>query len=40
VKDHISVALEYSKSIAKKNDLICISGSLFTVGETRDCLSL
>ena len=40
VKDHISVALEYSKSIAKKNDLICISGSLFTVGEAKDCLVL
>jgi len=40
VKDHIPDALEYSKLIAKKNDLICITGSLFTVGETRDCLCL
>jgi len=40
VKDHIPDAIEYSKSIAKENDLICITGSLFTVGETRDCLCL
>ncbi len=40
VKDHIPDAVEYSKSIAKENDLICITGSLFTVGEARDYLCL
>jgi len=38
VKDHISDAIEYVKSIAKKQDLICITGSLFTVGNARDHL--
>jgi len=38
VKDWITNALGYAESIAKKNDLICITGSLFTVGEARDCL--
>jgi len=39
VKEHVPDALEYSKSIAKKKDLICVTGSLFTVGEARDHLS-
>ena len=39
VKERIPDALEYSKSIAKKGDFICITGSLFTVGEARDHLS-
>jgi len=39
VKERILDALEYSKSIAKKEDLICVTGSLFTVGEARDYLS-
>jgi len=39
VKDDIEDALEYSKSIAEKGDLICVTGSLFTVGEARDYLS-
>ena len=38
VKDQIIDAIDYAKSIAKKNDLICITGSLFTVGEARDYL--
>jgi dihydrofolate synthase/folylpolyglutamate synthase len=38
VKDEISNAIDYAKKIAKKNDLICITGSLFTVGEARDYL--
>jgi len=38
VKEHIRDALEYSKSIAKKDDLICVTGSLFTVGDARDHL--
>jgi len=36
VKDWIPEAAEYAESIAKNNDLICITGSLFTVGEARD----
>ena len=40
VKERIPDALEYSKSIAKKDDLICVTGSLFTVGEARDYLSI
>jgi dihydrofolate synthase/folylpolyglutamate synthase len=38
VKDWIPDAVEYAESIAKKKDLICITGSLFTVGEARDYL--
>lgn len=38
VKDEISDAIDYAKKIANKNDLICITGSLFTVGEARDYL--
>jgi len=38
VKDEIADAINYAKNIAKKNDLICITGSLFTVGEARDYL--
>ena len=36
VKDEISDAVKFAKSIAKKDDLICITGSLFTVGEAKD----
>jgi len=36
VKDEISDALDYAKKVAKKQDLICITGSLFTVGEAKD----
>ena len=38
VKDEISDAIEYAKSTAKKKDLICVTGSLFTVGEAREYL--
>lgn len=38
VKDQIPDALKYAESIAKKNDLICVNGSLFTVGEAREYL--
>ena len=38
VKNEIKEAIEYAKSIAKKDDLICVTGSLFTVGEARDIL--
>jgi len=38
VKEKISDAIEYAKSIADKDDLICITGSLFTVGEARNLL--
>ena len=37
-KDEISDAIEYAKKIANKQDLICITGSLFTVGEAKDHL--
>lgn len=36
VKENIDDAINFAKSIACKNDLICITGSLFTVGEARD----
>jgi len=38
VKNEIADALDYAKSIAKKDDLICVTGSLFTVGEAKDTL--
>ncbi len=38
VKDEISGALRHAKKVAKKQDLICITGSLFTVGEAKDHL--
>jgi dihydrofolate synthase/folylpolyglutamate synthase len=38
VKNQISDAIKYVESIAKKRYLICITGSLFTVGEARDYL--
>ena len=38
VKEEIADAIDYAKKIAKKNYLICITGSLFTVGEARDYL--
>lgn len=38
VKDEIFEAMDYAKKIAKKQDLICITGSLFTVGEAKDHL--
>jgi dihydrofolate synthase/folylpolyglutamate synthase len=38
VKNQIFDAIKYAESIAKKKDLICVTGSLFTVGEARDYL--
>ena len=38
VEDQINNAIDHAKLIAKKNDLICITGSHFTVGEARDYL--
>jgi len=38
VKETIADAIRYAKNRAKKDDLICITGSLFTVGEARDFL--
>jgi dihydrofolate synthase/folylpolyglutamate synthase len=38
VKNKVDEAVKYALSIAKKDDLICITGSLFTVGEARDYL--
>ena len=35
VEDSIPQALDHAKRIAKQNDLICVTGSLFTVGEAR-----
>lgn len=37
-KNSVSEALEYAKKIAKKQDMIVVTGSLFTVGEARDYL--
>jgi len=38
VKDRVFDAIKYAKKIAKYNDVICITGSLYTVGEARDYL--
>jgi len=38
IQDEIPNAINYAKSITKKSDLICVTGSLFTVGEVRDCI--
>ena len=38
IKSSILEAVEYAKKIAKKQDIIVITGSLFTVGEARDVL--
>jgi folylpolyglutamate synthase/dihydropteroate synthase len=36
VKDKISDAVEHAKKVANKQDLICVTGSLFTVGDARE----
>ena len=36
IKNKISDAVDYAKKAANKQDLICITGSLFTVGEVKD----
>jgi dihydrofolate synthase/folylpolyglutamate synthase len=38
IEESIPKAIERAKTIAKKRDLICITGSLFTVGEARSYL--
>ena len=35
VEDTVARAVDHAKRIAKQKDLICVSGSLFTVGEAR-----
>ncbi len=39
IKDTILSALDYARSVATKEDVICITGSLYTVGEARNYLS-
>lgn len=36
VKEKVHDAVKHALSIAKKDDLVCVTGSLFTVGEARD----
>ncbi len=38
IKTSIREAVEYAKNITKSDDLICITGSLYTVGEAKDAL--
>lgn len=38
IKDQVNEAIEYAKSLAQQDDLICITGSLFTVGEALEYL--
>jgi dihydrofolate synthase/folylpolyglutamate synthase len=38
VKERINDAIEHAKKISENNDLICITVSLYTVGEARDYL--
>ncbi|MFH0926690.1 MAG: folylpolyglutamate synthase/dihydrofolate synthase family protein [bacterium] len=40
IKETIVEAIDYARQLAKKNDLICITGSLFTVGETLAILGI
>jgi dihydrofolate synthase/folylpolyglutamate synthase len=40
VKGKLRDAITYAKSVAKKDDLILITGSLFTVGDARDILTV
>jgi dihydrofolate synthase/folylpolyglutamate synthase len=35
VEDSIPCAIDHAKQLAKQKDLICVTGSLFTVGEAR-----
>ncbi|MEK6591040.1 MAG: cyanophycin synthetase, partial [Nitrospinota bacterium] len=37
--EDIPVAISKAKNLASVNDLICITGSFFTVGEARGCLT-
>jgi len=38
IRDRVTNAIDYAKEVASKKDMICITGSLFTVGEARDYL--
>ncbi|PNX46933.1 MAG: hypothetical protein BV457_06680, partial [Thermoplasmata archaeon M9B1D] len=38
-KEKLNDAIAYAKSVAKKDDLILITGSLFTVGDARYILT-
>ena len=38
VKDNVKSALDYAKSIAKKNDMILVTGSLYTVGDVKKAI--
>jgi dihydrofolate synthase/folylpolyglutamate synthase len=38
IKNSVSEAVKYAKSIAKKQDIIVITGSLFTISEAREIL--
>jgi dihydrofolate synthase / folylpolyglutamate synthase len=38
IEASLSLALEHAKKMANRKDLICVSGSLFTVGEARSYL--
>jgi dihydrofolate synthase/folylpolyglutamate synthase len=40
VEDSIPRAIDHAKHIAKQKDLICVTGSLFTVGEARGYILL
>jgi dihydrofolate synthase / folylpolyglutamate synthase len=40
VEDSIPRAIDYAKHISKQKDLICVTGSLFTVGEARGYILL
>ena len=39
VKDNVKNASDYAKSIAKKNDMILITGSLYTVGDVKKAIN-
>ncbi len=38
IKNNVSDAVKYAKVIAKKQDIIVITGSLFTISEAREIL--
>jgi len=40
IKEKIADAIDHAKNIAQENDLILVTGSLFTVGNARDVLGL
>ena len=38
IKDNVRDAVSRAKEVAEVGDLICVTGSLYTVGEARECL--